>query len=438
MSDENIVPLTHAPATHARSGQALSLSINGQPAFLDVVTGDTYDARGASLGRWAQADDDVDARNALSSYVADQNARLIASNLLNGAHSRRPEAVRAQAEQVIALTAAGTPEEYQQALDIGVSDVHIPSATPNFISGYTNEGGVADIYSPPLLTTKNRDYYYQYDHKDAFQRAIVTVGGAGAAYPMVEPRFGSTMYTVTPRACGGFVPTEVESNQDIPLRIKQATLRRILNAMVLEREFRVANLARTSGNWNAATTILSGYQWNGGANSDPIKDIHNAIESSAGRPNGIIIPEPIWNAMRRNPAVRSYYAYKSDVAGIMPESQMMALLDLPTVYVARMKYINSAGTLSYVWGNDVVLFRSPSQIPPMDQGDTASSYTFRWTGPTTPDTDPSQVPGRGMVVRQFFNQYQGSLGGITMVLTHQDAERQTGAYIGNLLINAWQ
>lgn len=439
MSDANVVPLSHVPSTNPKNGQALSVTINGQAAFIDVVTGDTYDNQGNPTGRWLQKEEDKQACQALSMYVSDQNSRLIGHNILTCGHHARQETIRDQAKSVIALSCANE-EQRAQMLDIGVSDVHIPSADPSFISGYTNEGGVADIYSPALLKAKNRDYYYQYDRKDAFQRAIPIAGGAGSAYPEVEPRFGNTLYTTVSRAVGGFVPSEVEGNQDAPLRLQQATLRRMLNAAVLERELRVAALARTSGNWASATTIASGSQWNGGASSDPIKDIQNAIETSAGRPNGIIIPEKTWNAMRRNPAVRSYYGYKSDTPGIPDTGKLIALLELPPIYVARMKYYDASGVLQYVWGNDVVVFRAPTQIPPMDQGDTASSYTFRWigAGATVQDVSAADAPGKGFVVRRFYNQYRGALGGTQMVLFHSDAEKQTGAYIGNLLINAYQ
>lgn len=441
MADENIVPLSHAPA-NARSGQALSITTpDGQPAFIDVVTGDTYDSKGNSLGQWSVLDGKkVEEQNkALGVYAANFSTRNIASSILTSGRSSHQDAVREEARSVIALSSANE-EQRAQMLDIGVGDVHIPSALPNFITGYSNGTPVADIYSPAVVVAKQSDYYYQYDKKDAFERAIPTIGAAGAGVQRVQPRFGSTQFKTLSRAYGGFIPTEVEANQDAPLRIKQGTIDRIMNVAALERELRVATLARTSGNWGSATTIPSTYQWNGGANSDPVKDINTAIEASYGKPNGLILSERTWNAMRRNPAVRSYYTYSGSAPGMITEQQMVSLLQIPTVYVADMKYIDGAGALQYVWGNDVVIFRKASQVPPMDTRETASSYTFRWVGPgmSTPDVDAALSPSRGFVVRQFFNQYEGPLGGIQLVVFHSDAERQTSAYIGNLLISAYQ
>jgi hypothetical protein len=435
MTDANILPLSHATPV---PGQSLS----AQPTHIDITTGHVFDAAGNGVGKWSPMQDTVhlEQNKALADYAGSRSARATACSIATNGFSTNRDLVLQQARDVIALSSANA-EQRAQALDIGTADVHIPSAMPNFISGYKNEGPVADIFSPPLIVTKSSDKYYQYDKADAYQRAIPMLGAGGTQTMEVIPRFASTQYNTVSRAIGGFVTTEVEANQDAPLRIKQGTLRRMVNAALMEREIRVASMARTSGNWNSATTLNANYQWNSGSLSDPVKDINTVQESSYGKVSGAIIPEHIWNAMRRNPAVRSYYTYSGSAPGMVSEEQLMSLLQLPTVYVARMKYIDSAGALKYVWGNDVVLFRSPEQIPPMDQEDVATSYTFRWNMGGTNVPDASQLgggAGPGFIVRQFFNQYRGPLGGVQMVLTHSDAEKMTSAFIGNLLINAYQ
>lgn len=442
MSDAHVVPLSHAPA-NLPAGQLLSVSTNeGQAAFLDVMTGATYDASGNQVGRWNVRDDKktLEQNQALSVYAANFHTRGLAHSILTSAKCDEMEQAREQARSVIALSMANE-EQRAQMLDIGVGDVHIPSAMPNFITGYSNGAPVADVYSPPVIVSKQSDYYYQYSHKDAFERAIPNIAAAGAGVQEISPRFGNSLYKTITRAYGGFIPTEVEANQDAPLRLKQGLLDRIMNVSALEREIRVASMARTSGNWNSATTILATYQWNGGANSDPVKDINTAVENSLGDPTGMILSQRLWNSMRRNPAVRSYYTYSGSAPGMISTAQMKSLLEIPTVYVAGMKYLDSSGTVAFPWGNDAVIFKTASQIPPMDTREVASSYTFRWAGQgmtSVQDVDPALSPSRGFIVRQFFNPYRGPGGGIQIVLMCSDAERQTSAYIGNLLVNAQQ
>lgn len=442
MSNAHVVPLSHAPA-NLQPGQLLSVSTQeGQAAFLDVMSGFTYDAKGNQVGQWNVRDDKktVEQNQALSVYAANFQARGLAHSILNTAKSDDKDSARYQAESVIRFSTANE-EQRAQMLDIGVADVHIPSALPNFITGYSNGSPVADIYSPPVIVSKQSDYYYQYSHKDAFERAIPNIGAAGAGVQEISPRFGNSQYKTITRAYGGFLPTEVEANQDAPLRLKQGLLDRIMNVSALEREIRVASMARTSGNWNSATTIAATYQWNGGANSDPVKDINTACETSLGDPTGMILSQRLWNALRRNPAVRSYYTYSGSAPGMISTEQMKSLLQIPTVYVATMKYLDTSGAVAWPWGSDVVIFKTASQIPPMDTREVASSYTFRWVGQgmnSLPDVDPALSPSRGFVVRQFFNPYRGPGGGMQIVLMCSDAEKQTSAYIGNLLINAYQ
>lgn len=425
----------------------------GMPHSLDLNSGAMYDAAGNQVGVANELTDKKtrDTNKLLGLLAADRVARMTACSIANSGFSENQELVRQQASDVFATFRANLDERDQQkldmrtslsgqALDLGVPDVHIPSAMPNFITGYKNFQPMADVFSPPLVVPKQSDYYYQYDRKDAFQRAIPQAGAAGAGVSEISPRFGSTQYKTITRAIGGFIPTELLSNADGALRLQNGYLRRIVNAMVLEREIRVAAMARTSGNWNSATTIAAGYQWNGGASSDPIKDFHNAIEASSGEVSGAIIPEHIYNAMTRNPAVRSHYTYSGSAAGIPESGQLVSLLKLPIIYVAKMKYLKTDGTVGYVWGNDAILFRAPEQIPPMDQEDVATSYTFRWNMAQSgiPDAQGGLSPSQGMVVRQFHNPFRGPMGGTMLVLCHSDAEKITSAYIGNLLINAYQ
>jgi hypothetical protein len=440
MSDKNIVALSGAQT----KGQYLSVGTvqNGQPAFIDIVTGHTFDAAGNSIGRMTPNESSAaDEQNQqLSIWAANRSMSNLAQTVRGCGRSAEAGNIEAQAHALSRFANIDSSESMGQALDIGITEVHQPGALPGVVMGYRNEGGVADIYAPPVIVPHTQDKYYQFAKEDAFQRAVPSIVSPGALVDEIQPRFGATMFTCIGRGVGAFIPTELEANQDPGLQIKKAHVARCLNVVELEREIRVSGMARTSANWNSATTLASSYQWNGGANSDPVKDINKVIEDSYGNPDSMILSRRLWNAMRRNPAVRSYYTYGGTSPGILKEAEMASLLQIPTVYVNDMKYIDTSGSLVYPWGNDVTIFRKPSQIPPTDPTDIATAYTFRWVGPgmTTPDTEAGLAPSRGYVVRQFFNQVRGTLGGIQIVVCHFDAEKQTSAFIGNLLINAYQ
>ena len=325
-----------------------------------------------------------------------------------------------------------------QFADLGLPDVHIQSGLPNFAGGYRNFKPIADMGSPPVLVNKQSDKYWIFSDKDAFQLVEPIMGAGGAQVPEVNPRLSNTPFSTVEFALGGFVPTQVEANADAPLKIRQATLKRVLIALLMRRELRVANLLTSASNWNSnnVVTLGAGFQWDGGGSSDPIKDLHGRIEQSLGEISGIIMAEPLWHSFQRNPAVQKYITYKVGAAPIPGPEAMAGLLELPPIYVGRMKYYSpNGGGLTFMWGTSCILIRQPDQMPPTSQDDIATSYTFRWNASS--GLADGQASG-GFVIREFFNQFRGSMGGSQIVAVHNDAEVMTSGLVGGLIAGAYQ
>jgi hypothetical protein len=144
--------------------------------------------------------------------------------------------------------------------------------------------------------------------------------------------------------------------------------------------------------------------------------------------------ERVFHSMQRNAQVQKYFAYKNSASPLPASGDMSSLLNIPQIFVAKMKYINSSGVLDYVWGNDVVLFRMPSQMPPTTQDDVASAVTFRWDAGSVADGTASN----GMLVREYFVQDRGTMGGNKVVLVHHDAEVLTSKFVGGAVKAAYQ
>ena len=398
----------------------------GAAAFLELESGRVFDRAGNQIAKWTPSDDENTA------LMADYAADYAAGVAIASAKTANPEL----AAHMMSARDWGGGDESAVLMDLAPSDVHIPAAMPNFASGYRNFAPMADMFAPPLPVAKQVDDYWQFAKEDAFQRALPNVGAGGATVGEISPRLANAQYSCIERALGGFVSTQLEANADAPLKIQQATTRRVMNALLLEREIRVQSLARTSGNWTSslAVTIAAGAQWNGGPASDPVKDLQAIQEAGYGDVTGILMPEPVYNAFTRNTASRGYYVYKPGADPIPTPDKMSALLRLPPIYVAKMKYINSSGVLTYVWGTDVVLFRQPDEMPPTSQEDVATAYTFRWNALNPKDG----VSSGGFIVRQYYVQDRGSLGGNKIVCVMNDSEKMTSSFIGGLLINAYQ
>lgn len=412
---------------------------------LDLNNGYVYDKAGNQIAKWAVSDQQDS--GLLADYAATEMHEVLCSALESAEcfKASQAEVLRDAARSirkrgwsgdghVRGLTDQGPGRQVN--MDLGNADVHLPAALPNYAAGYRNAQPIADVYAPPILVDKPSNKYFTFDKLDAFQRAAPTVGATSAQVNEVSPRVANATYTVVEYALGGFVGTQLEAAADAALRLKQATMNRILNALVLEREMRVATKATTSGNWDSTvyTSLGAAAKWNGGVSSDPVKDLHDKMETSWGDISGIIMSEKVFHSFQRNANVLKYYSYKTNTPGLPNAKEIAAILELPPIYVARMKYLNASTALDYVWGSSVVLFRMPAQMPPTSQDDISSAATFRWNGNGVSDGQASN----GMIVREFFVQDRGSAGGSKIVLLHQDAEVQTSAFVGGLIAGAYQ
>jgi hypothetical protein len=319
-------------------------------------------------------------------------------------------------------------------MDLSVSDVHIAAALPNYAAGYQLAEGCADIASPPILVPKQSDKYFTWDSANEFKRKFPNASSPGGAVAEINPTLSNDVYSTAEYALAAFVPTEVQSNADSPLRPFQKAVQMIMTNLLLERELRVATLLQTSGSWTSGNvqTLASGAQWDGGAASDPVLNLHTAIENSFLPITGIIWSELVEHDFVRNPAVQKYVGYKTDMPGIPSMAEFASTLRLPPIYTAKMKYTTNGGTLTYVWGNHVVLLHQPPEQPPTSQQDVATTYTFRWNGGEAPDGAMTA----GFLVRSFFDPKRGPRGGTTVIVVHNDAEKMTSTVVGALILNA--
>jgi hypothetical protein len=402
---------------------------------LDFNNGYVFDSGGNQLAQMSVKNDTKDEKvhKMCADFIASEAMQLTGN------------AYRSGFDNLASLSRVGTGsdrgfnsgvEQRAAFADLDPSAVHIQSGLPNFAGGYRNFKPIADMGAPPVVVNKQSDKYWIFSQNDAFQLVEPIAGAGGAQVPEVNPRLSNNPFSTIEYALGGFVPTQVEANADAPLKIRQATLKRVLIALLMRRELRVANLLSNSSNWNSnnVVTLASGFQWDGGASSDPIHDLHSRIEASLGDISGIIMAENLWHAFQRNPSVQKYITYKVGAAPIPGPEAMAGLLELPPIYVGRMKYFApNGGALTYMWGTSCILIRQPDQMPPTSQDDIATAYTFRWNAAAA----AGQASG-GFVIREFFNQFRGSMGGSQLVALHHDAEVMTSGLVGGLIAGAYQ
>jgi hypothetical protein len=316
-------------------------------------------------------------------------------------------------------------------MDLGQADVHIDAPLANYAAGYTNWGGIADEVAPVIPVAKASDKFYTWDKDDVFQYVENAVVAPGGHVNEVNPRLSSASYSTVAYGLGAFVPTEVSANADAPLQPEMAATRRILNALMLNREVRVANLVTTSGNWSGGYTAAVAAKWNGGTNSNPVADLFTAIESSLTPVRAVAMSERVWHSFVQNAAVQKYIFAKSGAPSLPNTTDIPTLFGLPPFLIGKMKGKTSTG-YGYVWGNNVALITNDPTAP-RDGQTISTAYTFRWNGANTAD---GNLQG-GFLVRSYFDPKRGPRGGRMIVAVHNDVEVLTSIYAGGLITGAY-
>lgn len=317
-------------------------------------------------------------------------------------------------------------------MDLGQADVHIDSALSGYAAGYKQFPGIADEVCPVVPVPKASDKYFTWDKDDVFQDVQDLVASPGGSVKEISPRLSSSSFSTTSYALQTFVPTEVSANADAPLAPEMAAVRRLMNAINLGRERRVAALLTTSGNWSGGYSAAAAAKWNGGTNSDPVRDLYTAIEASLTPVRAIAMSERVMHDFVQNAAVQKYVASKTAVAPIADAGAFSALLRLPPILVSQVKGKTASG-YDYVFGNNVALVCNDPAAP-RDGQTISTAYTFRWTG--ADGSVPDGTMSGGFLVRSYFDPRRGARGGRVIVVAHNDAEVMTSVYAGGLVTGA--
>lgn len=337
------------------------------------------------------------------------------------------------------------------ALDLGQGDVHFDAPLATFATGYALDQKllIADKAMPIVPTEKASDYYYEHDVDDLFEVPQQTVVAPGAKVPEISPRQSKAQFFTVPRALATFLPTEVEGNGDAALILAQRYLQLPMTKLLIQREYRVAQALQNAAAYAADNklTLAAGDKWNGGATSDPVKNLLQLIDASLMPITGIYMSQRVYNAFVQNPAVQKYWAFK-DMGKPKPKPEnaadVSAILELPPIIVGRQKYKNpTTGLREFIWGNDVVLLHHPSQLPAV--GLPVSACTFRFSGGLQSGLNGQMARAMqemtfvgGWGVRTFYDYTRGPQGGRTVIVFHQDAEQVIDTKVAGLIVGAYQ
>lgn len=325
------------------------------------------------------------------------------------------------------------PNGQRVTLALTPADVHDSSEMPNYLAGYKPFPFRADEASPVILVPKSKDKYRNFAANDAF-RLVTVENSEQAPPPLVDPSSSLTEFRTVNKYLGGFVPKQVESEADNFSPLMQ-TAKRIKWALMQNREAEVFTLLGTAGNWAATQRTAAGTAWDA-AGGNPILDIQTAIEKSLQPVTDIWMNQQVAFAMLRNDNVRDHMrqffgdsdvrAMGAQIASAQKMAADFAIPGFPPIHVVAGKYLNETTTThDYHLGKVAVLTTRPTAVP-KDAEEIASSYTFR----------RNDGANTGFVVRQFYVDGLGPLGGEMVVVSTADVAVITANTVGGIITNA--
>lgn len=340
-----------------------------------------------------------------------------------------------QQEVVLAQTVKGIGRAGERVtLELQPADVHDPTELATYLSGYRPFPFRGDEASPPVLNDHDEDKYRNFSSNDAFRRVDVK-GSTSGAVPEVDPQTSLSSFKVIERYVGSFVPRQTELNATGLYRPRMAAGRRARWAIELDREIDVWNLLGTSTNFASPNrlALTATQNWNGGSDSDPIRDLHVILEASAQPVTRFWMNQRVGNAFIRHDKVRDHMrqflgdnaapSTLADVANAGMQMVDFAIPGIPPVSIVAAKVLNeTTSALDYVLGNVVVATGTPPGVP-TDGEEIATSWTFRRRGPS----------GVGFEVREFVLENRGPLGGTMLVVSMADIAIMTANNVGGII-----
>jgi hypothetical protein len=301
-------------------------------------------------------------------------------------------------------------------LELTPADVHVPEELPNYLAGYKPPGFRADEASDVILVTKDTDHYRTFSEDDAFEPVNVK-GSLTGPVPEIDTRSSTTTYKVVDRYIGSLIPTVVEAQANPNYKPRQRAAERCTRVIAMDREIDVWTQLGTNTTFAAAQRLAlgAGENWNGGAASDPVKNIQTVQENSDQEVTDFWMNRLVANAFLRHDKVRDHmrqWMGDSAATGILKMAERANVSDftipgLGDFHVISGKY-KPASTKQYFLGNVVVAITRTAT--PGDGEVVSTAKTFRRAG----------IANVGYDVEEFFVRGRGPKGGTMVVVSTAD------------------
>ena len=233
---------------------------------------------------------------------------------------------------------------------------------------YSNRAFIADQLLPRVPVGAPEFKYTVYNKGDRFTLQETMVGRKGRVN---EIEFGGTEAAAMVADYGLEDPipnADLDAARNTGYDVRGNSTELLTELILLDREKRVAEVVQDVGHHAYNETLSGTDQWSDTANSDPIAQISDALETPMMRPNVMVLNGVSALALRRHPMLLKAFHGSLGDAGMVPLAFIQELFELDRIVVGRARY-NSANkgqtlTLTELWQNHCALiYINPHATP---------------------------------------------------------------------------
>ena len=243
---------------------------------------------------------------------------------------------------------------------------------------YRNKKLIADMVLPRVSVGKTEFKYLKHNLEEGFTIPDTKVGRKSAP---TEASFSATEKTESTVDYGLDDKIPQSDIDDAPENFDPLShsTESLSNLIALDREVRAAALVFDPSVYIAAQkkTLSGTTQWSDYANSDPLLELMNALDTPIMRPNVATMGRKVFTRLAMHPVIVKSIHGNSGDAGVATRQQIADLLELDEIHVGE-GWVNTArkgqpANLVRVWGNHVSLTYIDTEARP------ESGATFGFT-----------------------------------------------------------
>ena len=257
-----------------------------------------------------------------------------------------------------------------------ISNFYVDPVLTNLAVEYRNGQFIADQVMPIVPVLRETGLYWVFG-KEAFKIPRTRRAPYGES-ARIDVSGTTTAYVCAEYAIRSEIEDRERDNSDDVFRLQMRKTRRATDAILLDREKRVAGVVQSTSTFaNAGPSV----QWSTIATADPVNDVRAAkkvIRNKIGREaNTMIIPQDCYDSLVQCSKIIDRIKYTAPMGDITSDI-LQRLFGIPNILIAASKY-NSAQdgdttTLADVW-TDTIVIAYVSQTPSIE--DVSLGYTLR-------------------------------------------------------------